>query len=173
MLKYSLFAILFVLNLTALANDRPWYHINLANGSVQISVDFQLWENRGNVGGESVLGVVSTHALWINVTAPDLGPHEVINAMIINKADTFHGGTLLNADQEIFEQKLRFADANRYTASFSPLIVGNIYRSDPPTIRRYHQELVIWINGQIIKCPLSGNNFSFNMAHISCQGLLQ
>ncbi len=158
----------------ARADHGGWHHLPpFRVGDVSIHLDFKVSSETPIAAASSVTGPMSrsfqhqSPALWINVKKPGLTARDIVHVMLINYSQTVHKGQPGPVTQEIRELDLEPAEEGRFTGNFAqehPLIFAfQVFDGQQLTRRHHWQELVVWINGEVYKDPVTGKNFRFDL----------
>jgi hypothetical protein len=159
---------------SAFADQSHWYHVRpLESGPISTLIDFQIqsWPLEGDVwGGGPASGPTSyeTQALpvWVNVRGGNLEPNDRVRVMIISYQKHIQKGSDWNySGQQIDEVDLAYIEPGHFAAQAKPILIDYQF-NDGNSLNRRHavrQEVIVWVNGQIYKDPITQSNMGFNL----------
>ncbi len=138
-----------------------------------VLLDFQVrWENpSGRIFSHGMTisnGPVNFEAIaspiWVNVWRNGLQPGNKVRVMLINYHVSTYRGESSHREQQIFVEDLQYVEPHRFTGQFPEITVA-FQLTDGDTLCRqdYWQELVVWINDELYKDPLTGQNIQLNL----------
>lgn len=158
--------------LSGLTEDK-WSHVPaLRSAENAILIDYQTQHSVPANGLTGIQGPSSyqVHAkpVWVNFRNPNLRSADRVHVMVINYSQSFYRGEKMALNSENYEFDLQFAEDGRFTGAIPTKENGILIayqKNDGYAVSReeVRQEIVVWVNGNIVKDPISGNNFGLRM----------
>lgn len=157
---------------SASAMEFKWYHAGpFFNNSVSVLLDFQWIYAELDGGLSSSYGPGSyqykAHPMWVNVNRQGLSPSDHVRVMLISYINSCYRGRC-EGYESVKEYELQYAQAGRFTVHVDPLELVYQFNDGYALTRRevVSLDLVVWINGEIIKDPITQKNFNANLLEI-------